>query len=62
MEIQFFLLQETDNSPKILSQNRYHKEEPLIDNTPDALVKSWNSVFNQILSEFESDLAGNVLK
>ncbi len=62
LAIQFFLLQETDNGPKIIFQNRYRKEEPLNDNTPDALVKSWNSVFNQILSEFESDLASNVLK
>ncbi len=60
--IQFFFLHETNNGPKIIFQNRYRKEEPLNDNTPDALVKSWNSVFNQILSEFESDLASNVLK
>jgi cholesterol transport system auxiliary component len=59
--IQFFLLHETGNSPNIIFQNRYHKEEPLNDNTPDALVKSWNSVFNQIMSEFESDLTNNLL-
>ncbi len=62
MEIQFFLLHETDNSPNIIFQNRYHKEESLKGNTPEALVTSWNSVFNQILSEFESDLINNVLK
>ncbi len=62
LEIQFLILQETDNNPRIIFQNRYHKEEPFNDNTPDALVKSWNSVFNQIMSEFESDLTNNVLK
>ncbi len=61
MEIQFFLLQETDNSPKMIFQDQYHKEEPLKGNTPDALVTSWNSVFNQILSEFESDLTNKVI-
>jgi cholesterol transport system auxiliary component len=56
MEIQFFLLHETDSNPKIIFQSQYHKEEPLNGNTPDALVKSWNTTFNQILTEFEIDL------
>ena len=62
MEIQFFLLHETDSSPKIIFQSQYHKEEPLNDNTPDALVKSWNEALNQILTEFESDLKENLSK
>ncbi len=56
MEIQFFLLQETAGSPKIILQRQYHKEEPLSGSTPDALVKSWNTTLNQILTEFENDL------
>ncbi len=56
MEIQFFLLEETDNNHKIIFQSQYHKEEPFKTNMPDALVKSWNTVFNQILTEFETDL------
>jgi cholesterol transport system auxiliary component len=56
LEIQFFLLQETDSNPKIIYQSQYHKEEPFKNNTPDELVKSWNSAFNQILTEFENDL------
>ena len=56
MEIQFFLLHETDSNPKIIFQSQYLKEEPFKNNTPDALVKSWNAVFNQILTEFETDL------
>jgi cholesterol transport system auxiliary component len=56
IEIQFLLLQETDVSPKIVLQRQYHKEEPLNGNTPDALVKSWNTALNQILTEFENDL------
>ncbi len=56
MEIQFFLLHETDSNPKIIFQSQYHKEEPLNGNTPDALVKSWNEALNQILTEFETDL------
>ncbi len=62
LEIQFFLLQETATSPKIIFQSQYHKEEPLKGNTPDALVMSWNTAFNLILTEFESDLKNNVLK
>jgi cholesterol transport system auxiliary component len=62
MEIQFFLLHETDSNPKIIFQSQYHKEEPLKGNTPDALVMSWNTALNQILTEFESDLKNNVLK
>ncbi len=62
LEIQFFLLQETDNNPKMIFQNQYHKEEPLKDNTPEALVTSWNSVFNQILTEFETDLKEYISK
>lgn len=58
MEIQFFLLQETDSNPKIIFQSQYHKEEPLNDNTPDGLIKSWNAAFNQILTEFETGLKG----
>ncbi len=56
MEIQFFLLEETDNNHKIIFKSQYHKEEPFKTNMPDALVKSWNSTFNQILTEFENDL------
>ncbi len=62
MEIQFFLLQETDVSPKIIFQGQYHKEEPLKGNTPDALVKSWNSALSQILTEFETDLKEYISK
>ncbi len=56
MEIQFFLLQETDASPTIIFQNQYFKEEPLSDNTPDDLVKSLNVAFNEIMTEFETDM------
>ncbi len=62
MEIQFLILQETAGSPKIILQRQYHKEEPLNGNTPDALVKSWNTALNQILTEFENDLKNNILK
>jgi cholesterol transport system auxiliary component len=62
MEIQFLLLQETDVSSKIIFQRQYHKEEPLKGNTPDALVKSWNEALSQILTEFETDLKGNLPK
>jgi cholesterol transport system auxiliary component len=56
MEIQFFLLEETAKRTKIIYQSRYYKEEPFKTNMPDALVKSWNVAFNQILTEFETDL------
>ncbi len=62
MEIQFLLLQETDSNPKIIFQSQYHKEEPLKGNTPDALVKSWNSALSQILTEFETDLKKTLSK
>ena len=62
MEIQFLLLQETDVSPKILFKRQYHKEEPLKGDTPDDLVKGWNNVLNQILTEFETDLKGFMSK
>jgi len=58
MEIQFFFLQETDSNPKIIFQSQYHKEEPFKGNTPDGLIKSWNTAFNQILTEFETDMKG----
>lgn len=56
MEIQFLLLQETATNPEIIFQSQYHKEEPLKGNTPEDLVKSWNTAFNLILTEFETDL------
>jgi cholesterol transport system auxiliary component len=56
MDIQFFLLQETDSNLKIIFQSQHHKEEPFKGNTPDGLIKSWNTAFNQILTEFENDL------
>ena len=62
LEMQFFLLQETAASPKIIFQSQYHKEEPLNGNTPDALVKSWNSALNQILTGFETDLKEYMFK
>ena len=62
MEIQFFLLHETDSNPKIIFQSQYHKEEPLKGNTPNSLVKSWNLAFNQILTEFETDLKEYISK
>ena len=62
MEIQFFLLHETDSNPKIIFQSQYHKEEPLNADTPGSLVKSWNAVFNQILTEFETDLKEYISK
>lgn len=62
MEIKFLLLQETDTNPEIAFQRQYHKEEPLKGNTPDALVKSWSTAFNLILTEFETDLKENLSK
>ena len=62
MEFQFFLLHETDSNPKIIFQSQYHKEEPLNGNTPDALVNSWNTAFNHILTEFETDLKEYISK
>ena len=62
MEIQFLLLQEMDVSPEIILLRQYHKEEPLNGNTPDALVKSWNTALNQILTEFENDLKEYISK
>ncbi len=56
LEMQFFLLDEASASPEIIFQSKYRKEEPLKDNTPDALVKSWNEALKQILTEFETDL------
>ncbi len=62
LEMQFFLLDETSTSPKIIYQSQYRKEEPLKGNTPDALVKSWNNALKQILTEFETDLKENIHK
>jgi len=62
MEIQFLILKETDVSPEIVLQRQYHKEEPLNGSTPDALVKSWNTALNQILTEFENDLKEYISK
>ena len=62
MEIQFLILQETAGSPEIVLQRQYHKEEPLNGSTPDALVKSWNTALNQILTEFENDLKEYISK
>jgi ABC-type uncharacterized transport system auxiliary subunit len=62
IEIQFFLLQEADSNPKIIFQSQYHKEEPFKGNTPDGLIKSWNTAFNQILTEFENDLKEYISK
>lgn len=62
MEIQFFLLEETDDNLKIIFQDQYYNEQPLKSNTPDALVKGWNIAINQILAEFETDLKGCVSK
>ena len=62
LEIQFFILQETAASPKIIFQSQYHKEEHFKNDTPDALVKSWNAAFNQILTEFETDLKEYISK
>jgi cholesterol transport system auxiliary component len=62
MGIQFFLLQETNSNPKIIFQSQYHKEEPFKGNTPDGLIKSWNTAFNQILTEFENDLKEYISK
>ncbi len=62
LEIQFFLLQETDSNPKMIFQSQYHKEEPFKGNTPDGLIKSWNRAFNQILTEFENDLKEYISK
>ena len=62
MEIQFLILQQTDVNPEIVLQRQYHKEEPLNGSTPDALVKSWNTALNQILTEFENDLKEYISK
>ena len=62
LEMQFFVLQQTTVSPKIIFNSQYHKEEPLNGNTPDALIKSWNAAFNQILTEFETDLKEYISK
>ena len=62
MEIQFLILQETAGCPEIVLQRQYHKEERLNGSTPDALVKSWNTALNQILTEFENDLKEYISK
>ena len=62
LEMQFFVLQQTAASQKIIFRSQYHEEEPLSGNTPDALVNSWNTAFNQILTEFETDLKEYISK
>lgn len=62
MGIQFFLLDNLSNNPKIIFQNNYRREVVLNSNSPDDLIKGWNDALEQILTAFESDLRNADLK
>jgi cholesterol transport system auxiliary component len=60
--IQFFLLDNLSNNPKIIFQNNYQREIVLSSNSPEELAKGWNVALEQILAAFQGDLKNVDLK
>lgn len=64
MEIQFFLLKNTDddNSPIIVASGTYNVERPISGRDPKALMAGWNQALIQILQDFQKDVKQNLWK
>ena len=56
LAVQFFFLHEASAEGEVLWHQEYRKEVDVMEQTPEALVKGWNSALRLILSEFEEDL------
>lgn len=56
IEMQFFLTRKTPTGEKIIMAKRYRKSVPVSARSPDALVKGWDTVLEDILSSFCADL------
>lgn len=56
LTVQFFLLHEAPTQAEVLWHQEYRKEVDIIEQTPEALVKGWNSALRLILSDLEEDL------
>ncbi len=57
LDIRFFLVQNGAAQPKIVFGKTYHEETSINKTSPEALVEGWNRSLEQILIQFEKDLA-----
>ena len=56
LAVQFFLVRETNNGPKIVMQKSYRREVPLEQRSPEALIEGWATGLAEILAALEDDL------
>ena len=54
--VEFLLIHNGTDHPRIVFNQAYHKEMPMKDNLPHALVKGWSEALHKILIQFEGDL------
>jgi uncharacterized lipoprotein YmbA len=62
LEIEFSMSHNPPDHRKTAFQKRYAETIPVRDETPEALVKSWNQGLYRILEALETDLAGELTK
>ena len=56
LNMQFFLIDDSTDTPKITYTNVYNQSVPISGRTPVALVEGWNRALKNILTDFEKDL------
>jgi hypothetical protein len=56
LEIQFVLIADRDINPQTLLNRNYRRSIPLVDHSPETLLRGWNLALKEILTEFEGDL------
>ena len=56
LELQFALIADRDINPLTLFNRNYRRRIPLVDHSPETLLRGWNLALREILTEFEGDL------
>ena len=56
LNMQFFLIDESTDTPEITYTNVYNQSVSISSRTPGALVDGWNQALKNILTDFEKDL------
>ena len=60
LELQFFLLKETEAEVGIVLQGNFSKNVDLADDSPETLARGWNQALQEILTAFEEKLRSSL--
>ncbi|NIP31052.1 MAG: hypothetical protein GTO02_14985 [Candidatus Dadabacteria bacterium] len=57
LNMQFFLTDESGDTPEVIFTSVYNRESDLNDSLPSTIVDGWNEELKNILNDFENDLS-----